>query len=849
MKLCLIDGYNFVFRAYHSLPALSTKDGTPIGAVYGFVNMLYKLILNHESDMLAVVLDAGKKTFRHDIFPEYKSNRPAPPEELKVQFPIIREVIKALNIKSIEKIGFEADDLIASYAKKAVQKGYEVKIIASDKDLIQLMDDKVVLFDPIKQKEIDDQYVLKRYGVKSEQMVDFLALIGDSADYIPGVRGVGAKTAAKLLTQYSSLDNIYDNISNIDSKRVQGLLVDGKKSAFLSKELIILKTDFELPLKFEELKYNNLDKEVFKAFLEKYGFHSILNKLSNETTTSKKDIIPIEINTKEEFQTLIPDIKKTGIISIAFMNNVPSIFFDNNLYLFKKKGQLELLNQNNNVRNNIDAFYETLKVIWEDDSILKICMDAKSFYKTLRHLNINFFAYDDIALMSYSLDTGKHNYDLKTLIDLYSTTYIKEDAYAVFCIYEALRLKMFHEKKFTFYENIEKPLIKLLADMELRGIKVSKEILMSLSKEFYQKLDNLTAEIYKIVGFEFNIGSPKQIGEVLFDKLGIQGGKKSKKSGSYVTSVEVLQQLSERGFEIVDKILEWRHYSKLINTYTEALQKSINPITSRVHTVFSMTGTSTGRLSSHDPNLQNIPIRTDEGNKIRSAFIAQEGCSIVCADYSQIELRVLAYMAGISELKSAFEAKQDIHSITASQMFKVPLKEVDEGLRRKAKAINFGIIYGISPFGLARNIGISKLEAKVYIENYFNQYPGIKQYMEQTIKYAKTHGYVKTLMQRKCFVQGINDRSYTLRSFAERAAINAPIQGTASDIIKTAMVNLPYSISKYLLLQVHDELLFEIPNAEVTSSTSEIKRIMEDIKNIGVPLVVDIKNAASWNSK
>jgi DNA polymerase-1 len=846
MKLYLIDGYGFVFRAFHSLPPLTRDDGTPIGAVYGFTNMLYKFLSNHEADMIAVVLDSGQKNFRHDLYPAYKAQRPEAPAELIPQFPIIREVIEAFGLTAIEKIGYEADDLIATYAHAAVKAGHEVKIVSSDKDLMQLVSDKIQMYDAMRDRLIDSEQVIKKFEVKPSQVKDLLSLIGDSSDNIPGVKGIGQKTAAELINEFGSLENIYQNIDHIKQARRKQLLLEGKENAFLSQKLISLDDHVAMDHEFEKLKIGELDKSQLADFFAKQGFKNLLAKLGR-SEKAKPEARPekiLPINKVEDLVKHFPKFAKNGYLSLILSNQGISITsVDINLEFAQQQGSQASLFQGTNDLLT-EEMLRALKPIFENTSIKKILIQAKGLIKTLSSLNISLHAFDDVALMAYSLDTGKHGYSLKELAQVY-LGYEAESSSSLYQLFFTLEHQMLKHKVLTLYNRIERPMVERLSAMELKGVKIDQDYLLHLSQEFHGKLRQLETKIWQLAGKEFNIGSPKQLGTVLFEDMNIKGLKKSK-TGTFSTSAEVLESLADQGFEIADLILQWRQFSKLTNTYTEALPKSINHRTGRIHTTFAMTVTSTGRLSSLEPNLQNIPIRTEEGNKIRKAFIADKDNVLISADYSQIELRLLAHLADIATLKDAFLHQQDIHAITASQMFGVPLEKVDSDLRRKAKTINFGIIYGISAYGLARRLDIPRESAHNYIESYFKQYPGIKEYMSTTIDFARKHGFVYTIFGRRCYINGINDKNFNIRSFAERAAINAPLQGTAADLIKSAMVNLPDEIAKYMILQVHDELVFEMPADMADKAIQIIKNTMEKVVALSVPITVEVRKGSNW---
>jgi DNA polymerase-1 len=846
MKLYLVDGYGFVFRAFHSMPPLSRADGLPIGAVYGFTNMLFKFLASHEADMLAVVLDAGQKTFRHDIFPEYKSNRPEPPQELILQFPIIRDVVEAFNVKVLEKPGFEADDLIATYAKLAKSQGIEVKIVSSDKDLMQLIEEGISMYDAMKDKNIADAEVIAKFGVRPNQVLDILSLIGDSSDHIPGVKGIGIKTAAELINEFGSLDGIYQSLDKIKQERRRQMLVEGKEKAYLSKQLISLDEKVELDVSLDDLKVKELDKTKLADFLAQQGFKNLLAKIgAHNTHVEKKEntLVSREIKSLDEIKKLNKDIENAGELGLFYDGEKLELSFgDNNYYvkLSPERIQETLFDMPSEDECLLPNVLQVLSGVLADESIRKITINAKDLLK-----KVTLKAYDDIAIMSYALDTGKHKYALKELTKIYLGEDAVPSAYGIRQIYKIIYNQLVQNKILSLYENLEKKMIGCLAQIEAKGVKIDLEYLRNLAKEFHAKVADIAGRIYKIAGREFNIGSPKQLGEVLFQDLGIKLEQKSK-TGKLSTGVEVLDLLEEQGHEIAGLIIEWRQYSKLLSTYIEALPKCVNPKTGRVHTNFVMTATTTGRLSSIDPNLQNIPIRTDEGHRIREAFIAEPGNILISADYSQIELRLLAHTANMKQLQDAFINGDDIHAITASQMFGVPVDKVDSNLRRQAKTINFGIIYGISAFGLAKRLNISRGDAKNYIDAYFKQYPGIKEFMDSAIHYARNNGYIKTLFGRRCYVNGINDKNFAVRGNAERAAINAPLQGTAADIIKKAMVSLPDDVKQYMTLQIHDELLFEVPEAKVEEVSKKIKSTMENVIKLNVPLSVDVGSGKNW---
>lgn len=859
MNLYLVDGYGFVFRAYHSMPPLTNPEGKPVGAVYGFTNMLYKFIMNHEADMLAVVLDSGKKTFRHDIFPEYKSNRPEPPEDLIEQFPVIRDVIDAFNVKYVDKENLEADDIIATLAKKAAAEGINVKVISSDKDLMQLVGENIEMHDPLKGKSIKRDEVIEKFGIAPEQVLDYLSIVGDSSDFVPGVKGIGAKGAVDILKQFETLENVYEQIESVQPERRKKLLLESKDNAFLSKQLITLKDNAELDVTFEDLKVKDVDADKLGGFLKKNGFKALLSRLSKDFKVEvKEDEKPVEKQKNTEFVNLkstdeilkvIPKIVIAGTVSIYFDDKEFQFSFEDQNYKIEydnSAGQKSLFEDENSENSiSLKKLIKVFASIFEDESIKKVAHNVKGIIKVCSAEGVSLKSFDDVSVMSYALDTGRHKYDLETLIEVYLDEGHAIDSSSVLELYKELIQLLQQAGHISLYEKIDRKMIGSLSQVEKKGVKIDEAYLSNLTSEFKAKIDDISKKVYELSGEEFNIGSPKQLGVILFEKLNIPGGKKSK-TGAYSTGAEILETLSQEGYEIAKLVLEWRQYSKLVSTYTEALPKSINLKTNRVHTTLNMVDTSTGRLSSTDPNLQNIPIRTEEGQRIRNAFIVEKGNVMIGADYSQIELRLLAEIAKVDSMKEAFKNNEDIHAITASQMFKVPVDKVDGALRRKAKTINFGIIYGISAFGLSSRLGIPKGEAKEYIESYFEQYPGIKEYMDNIVEYAKKNGFVKSIFGRKCFVKGINDRNFNVRGMAERAAINAPLQGTAADIIKLAMVNMPDEIKQYMILQIHDELLFEVPESKAEEYSKVIKKTMESVLHLSVPLSVDVNIGKSW---
>jgi len=900
-RLFLIDGYGFVFRAFHALPPIRTSKGVPTGAVYGFVNMLMKLKTTVENDdsesYMAVVFDSGKKTFRDDIYSEYKANRLEAPDDLKTQFPLIRRAAEAMNIPAAEAENYEADDLIATYTKAARAQGLEVTIVSSDKDLMQLITEGVKMFDPVKSAEIGEKEVLAKFGVLPGKVAEVLALIGDSSDNIPGVRGIGPKTAAELINEYGTVENLLENIHNIKQQKRAEMLRENSEKARLSKQLVLLHYDVPLPKEISSFAYQANDNQKLFNFFSEMEFRSLLARLEKKMPglIPAKPEMPIEQNLitspevtennfvlvkeKAELYAWLNEVRivKDMVISLEVIEKNKLgllIGYQQNLNKYlgcfvpfgseeaKQQIGLDLLEEKN-ISSSLSAgeVFSVLKPWLEDNSILKIGHNIKDLHYFSDNAEIKLEPVDDVMLMSNVLDSTKHRHDFATLakvhlqIDIDSNSsnqsnILEEKSKVIYNLHKILRQRLFREKMLRVYEVLERPLIEVLAEMERVGVLVDKTELARLSEYFNQSLRKLEADIYRLAGQEFNIGSPKQLSEVLFGSMGFAGGKKLK-SGAFTTGAGALEQLAEEGQEIAAKILQWRQFSKLKSTYTDALITQISPRDGRVHTNYAMAATSTGRLSSINPNLQNIPIKSEEGRKIRRAFIAAPGNKLVAADYSQVELRLLAHMADLPILREAFSKGQDIHNITAAQVFGVPVDKVDANIRRMAKTINFGIIYGQSAFGLARQLGISRQDAGTYIKAYFEKYPGILEYMERTKQFARETGYVATLFGRKCHILGMNDRNQGIRGNAERAAINAPLQGTAADIIKRAMIQIHQrfreeNLKAKIIVQVHDELIFEAPENEVETLSGIAKKIMENVVMLSVPLTVDVKKGDNW---
>ena len=912
----LVDGSGFIFRAYHALPPMTAPDGTPTNAVFGFTKMLMKLVEDTEADFVAVIFDRARKTFRNDIYPEYKAHRPPAPDDLIPQFELVRKATEALNVPAIDMDGFEADDLIATYARQARERGAEVTIVSSDKDLMQLVDDSVVLFDAMKNREIGPDQVMEKFGVGPDKVIDVQALAGDSSDNVPGIAGIGVKTAAQLIGEYGDLDTLLARAAEIKQPKRRESLLEQADMARISRDLVTLRDDVPVTRTIDDMRKKAPDAETLLTFLRDLGFKSLATTVESRlgmaanggngaATVSPAALAPQYelVQSLDQLQPWIKAAYDTGAIAVdtetdaldamgaglvgvslateagracyiplAHVSSVP-------------QGQLDLGDGDGGSSDSApeqiplkDAL-AALKPMLEDPSILKIGQNIKYDIQVLGRYGVEVFPVDDTMLLSYVLDGGLHghgmddlardflDYDTIKFKDVAGTgkaqvsfdrvpldkalDYAAEDADITLRLHNLFKPRLVAEHMVTVYETLERPLIPVLRDMERRGIKVDAGVLKGLSADFAARMDDLEGEIHKLAGHEFNIASPKQLGEILFDEMGLDGGKKTK-TGAYGTGAEVLDDLAAQGHELPQKVLDWRQLAKLKSTYTDTLVGEINPKTGRVHTNYAQAVAATGRLSSSDPNLQNIPIRSEEGRKIRTAFVADKGFTLMSADYSQIELRLLAHVADIDSLKQAFHAGIDIHALTASQVFGIPVEGMDPMVRRRAKAINFGIIYGISAFGLARQLGISRGEAGEYIDAYFEQYPGIKAYMERTKEQAKKQGFVETTFGRKCHVKGINDRNPNMRGFAERAAINAPIQGGAADIIKRAMIRLPDALADAglgarMLLQVHDELIFEVPDAEIAATRDVVRKTMSGAAHLSVPLDVDIGTGANWD--
>jgi len=879
-QLFLIDGYGFVFRAYHSLPPLTDKEGTPVGAVYGFTNMIMKLKNKVKPDNghhMLVVFDSGRKTFRNDIYPEYKANRPPAPEDLIPQFPLVRDAAEALGLPISSSDGYEADDIIATYARIAKKQGMQVTIVSSDKDLMQLIDEDIEMYDAMKDKRISSKEVLEKFGVPPEKLLDAMALIGDSSDNVPGVPGIGPKTAAELINKFDSLEELLARADEIPQEKRRQSIKENAEKARLSRKLIELCNEVPVDEDIEKLSVRDEHPEELLKFLRHHGFKSLISRIEQKHGIKPEEIKDDpktekphthrkvkkhyrKIEKPEDLKEWLDEAVLSGKLAIdmddghIILANMPGNACLVPMWHEKEKLQQSSFDfgESSGKEEKINKeIFALLQPILSDDSVLKIGHDIKALMHLLETV---ITPADDIMLMSYLLDGSKQKKNLNELAEQHLGESIGDEvcasADAMLSLNEIFRRRLFLERMLTVYETLERPLIPVLYHMEKSGVKVDSKTLESLSDDFSKGMAKLEKEIHNLAGEEFNVASPKQLGEVLFDRLKIEGGKKSK-SGAYSTGADILEKLAAEGHDIAARILDWRLIAKLKNTYTDSLLNQINKKTGRIHTTFAMTVTSTGRLSSINPNLQNIPIRSEEGRKIRSAFIAEKGNMLISADYSQIELRLLAHLANIEHLKDAFHKGEDIHALTASQVFGIPIDKVDANTRRAAKTINFGIIYGQSAFGLANQLGIGRKEAASYIEAYFRQYPGIKQYMEETKEVARRNGYVTTLYGRKCFVPDIKDKNPARRNFAERAAINAPLQGTAADLIKKAMINLEHEIkhkklAAKIILQVHDELLVEVPEKETKEATQIVKKAMEDVIKLSIPVTAEAKTGKNW---
>jgi len=904
-RLILIDGSAYIFRAYYGLPPMNRADGTPINAVFGFTNMLVKLIEDYRDDKMIVIFDAARENFRNTIFRDYKANRGETPEDLIPQFEIIRECVDAFNIPQLEIEGYEADDIIATYCKLAEKEKIDSIIVSSDKDLMQLVTKEITMLDPMKNKKIGIDQVIEKFGLPPEKVIQIQALTGDKVDNIPGAPGIGPKTALQLIEEFGDVHKLIKNANQIPQEKRRNIIVDHEEDILVSLKLVKLKDDIKLPIDINKIHtYSSINKDNnLSDFLSNQGFKSIAERLKNNSfiksnisekvKTKKINNKYILINNSKDLHKLVVLLKKTGFFAIDTETNSLNIeeanlvgvsiaVNENSAYYIPINHKNIEDNKRLNSQIKETELIKLLKPVCNDPSILKIGHNIKYDLRILEKYGLNLTSIADTMLLSYAIDNGitKHNMDDLAYLHFNHTNikfkeivgsgkkeitfdfveiskaldYAAEDALITLKLYNFLNNRIKNEKGNFVYSEIDLPLINVLSSIEKNGIKVDTKYLNQLSEEFQKDSLVLEKKIYKFAGKNFNIGSPKQLGEILFVDLGIQGGKKTK-SGTFSTDSSTLLSLSVQGYEIASLILDWRELTKLKSTYTDALQNQATKNNARVHTSYGVANTLTGRLSSNDPNLQNIPIRTSNGRKIRKAFICDPNKILMSFDYSQIELRLAAEISGDTNFIKAFKNNEDIHSATASQIFNIKTEKLNAEMRRKAKAINFGILYGISPYGLAKQLSVTNSEAKNYIEDYFHKYPKIKNYMDDQIQFAKTNLYVETVFGRRCNIKSINDKNFSVRGFAERQAINAPIQGTAADIIKLAMIELNKMIATNdldakILLQVHDELIFEIDEANKEVSIDKIKVVMENIhlsfKDFEVPLLVDYGFGDNW---
>jgi DNA polymerase-1 len=909
----LIDGSGYIFRAYYALPPLTRKsDGLPTGAVNGFCNMLFKLLEDSKSENnlqkpthFAVIFDAARKTFRNEIYSDYKANRSDPPEDLAPQFEYIRKSVIAFNLPSVDLVNYEADDLIATYTEQILEKSAKVTIVSSDKDLMQLYKKDVRIFDPMKNKFITPEDINNKFGVDSKKVIDVQALAGDSSDNVPGVPGIGVKTAAELINKYGTLEKLLDKAHEIKQNKRRETLIENKDKAIISKKLVTLKKNVPITISLKDFKLQEVDKDKLYKFLREMEFNRLLSSVISTYGEPKLSSQNINNNAKEKQQTiskknyyLIKDVneidkwlqeaEEAGELAIdtetssldAHQADLVGISLSTKI---GKACYIPIGHKSKGCLKN-ELVIKKLKPLLEDKSVKKIGQNIKFDFIVLYKQGIKMSSMEDTMLMSYVLDAGKNRHNMDTLSEIHlshktisfkdlvgtgkkevnfsdveldrAMEYAAEDADITYRLYKIFNKNLKLEKLTNIYEIFEKPLIEILAFMEINGIKIDSKFLKDLSLKFEKKIKNLEKEIFKLSKKEFNIGSPKQLGEIIYNELKIAVLKKTRK-GSFATSASVLEDLVFKGHEFPKLILDWRQVSKLKNTYSDALTEHININTNRVHTSFLLAATTTGRLASSNPNLQNIPIKSEEGKEIRKAFIAEKGFTLISADYNQIEMRILADLADVKELKKAFKNNEDIHSLTASQVFNLDIKKVDQDTRRKAKAINFGIIYGISQYGLAKQIMVSNNEAADFLNSYFLKFPEIKDYMNSTINFCRKSGYVNNIFGRRSHINGINDKNYNVRNFQERAAINAPIQGSASEIMRLAMIRLAKkfkdltNIQSKILLQIHDELIFEVPNIELKKISSIIKEEMtsvvsSDLHSFSIPLTVDINAGDNW---
>jgi DNA polymerase I len=911
----LIDGSGYIFRAYYALPPLSRKsDGLPTGAVSGFCSMLFKLLEDSKSDQnlqkpthFAVIFDSARKTFRNEIYTDYKANRSEAPDDLAPQFEYIRKSVLAFNLPSVELINYEADDLIATYADQILNEGAKVTIVSSDKDLMQLYKKNVRIYDPMKNKFISEEDIKNKFGVDATKVIDVQALAGDSSDNVPGVPGIGVKTAAELINKYGSLEKLLKSTHEIKQNKRRETLTENKDKAIISKKLVTLKHDTPVKVNISEFLLKEVEKEKLYKFLREMEFNRLLSSVisaygepeflgaekNTQLNENQKTINKTEyhlIKNIDEIDKWIKEAEEVGEVAVDTETSSldPHQADLIGISLSSKIGKACYIPIGHISKNNIkkNLVLKKLKPMLEDSSIKKIGQNIKFDFIILSKQGINIHSMEDTMLMSYVLDAGKNRHNMDVLSEIHldhkTTTfkelvgsgkkeinfsevdvdkakdYAAEDADITYRLYKKFYASLKTEKMINIYEVFEKPMIKILAYMEMEGVKVDSKFLKILSSKFEKKIEKIQKNVFKISKKEFNIASPKQLGEIIYNDLKIAGLKKTKKGG-FATSAAVLEDLAFKGNKFPQLVLDWRQVSKLKNTYSDSLPEHINPKTKRVHTSFLLAATTTGRLASSDPNLQNIPIKSEDGKDIRKAFVAKEKHVLISADYNQIEMRILADLADVKELKKAFKNNEDIHSLTASQIFNIDIKKVNQDQRRKAKAINFGIIYGISQYGLAKQINVSNYEAEEFLKAYFAKFPEIKIYMDQTIKFCRKSGFVNNIFGRRSHFININDKNYNVRNFQERAAINAPIQGSASEIMRLAMIRLDKRLNEpmlektKMLLQIHDELIFEAPKKDEQKISKIIIEEMTSVANsdqhsFSIPLTVDLNTGDNWGA-
>ncbi len=911
----LIDGSGYIFRAYYALPPLTRKsDGLPTGAVSGFCSMLFKLLEDSKSNQnlqkpthFAVIFDSARKTFRNEIYSDYKANRAEAPDDLAPQFDYIRKSVLAFNLPSLELINYEADDLIATYVEMILKEGAKVTIVSSDKDLMQLYKKNVRIYDPMKNKFILEEDIKNKFGVGASKVIDVQALAGDSSDNVPGVPGIGVKTAAELINKYGDLEKLLKSAHEIKQNKRRETLIENKDKALISKKLVTLKSDAPVNKNLTDLELKSIDKDKLYKFLREMEFNRLLSSAisayGEPNLTSIKNEVKIEKNQKainkkeyylienlEQIDNWITEAEELGEVVVDTETNSldPHQADLVGVSLSSKIGKACYIpighKSNKCIEKNL--VLKKLKPLLEDPSIKKIGQNIKFDFIVFFKHGINMTSMEDTMLMSYVLDAGKNRHNMDTLSEIHlnhktisfkdlvgtgkkeinfsevdvekAKDYAAEDADITFRLYKKFQKSLKDEKMINIYEIFEKPLLKILAFMEIEGVKIDNKFLKSLSTKFEKKIVKIQNEVFKISKKEFNIASPKQLGEILYNDLKIADLKKTKK-GSFATSASVLEDLAFKGHKFPQLVLDWRQVSKLKNTYSDSLPEHINPNTQRVHTSFLLAATTTGRLASSDPNLQNIPIKSEDGKDIRKAFIAKKDHVLISADYNQIEMRILADLADVKGLKKAFKNNEDIHSLTASQIFNVDIKKVNQDQRRKAKAINFGIIYGISQYGLAKQINVTNHEAEEFLNAYFLKFPEIKIYMDRTIKFCRKSGFVNNIFGRRSHFININDKNYNIRNFQERAAINAPIQGSAAEIMRLAMIRLDKKLSDQknqntkMLLQIHDELIFETPKEEAKRISKIIIDEMSSVvkseqHSFSIPLTVDLNTGENWGT-